>query len=285
WQNLKVMANLLASFVRDKKTYPVEKTAKRSEYSPAVYLAYKPLPDKDLTLRAFYKRIFRMPTFNELYYGDTPSFLKPEQATQYDLGVQWKTNPFPQLSIELGADAYYNEVRNKLIAVPNETTLARWTMMNLGKVKIRGLEASARAIYDSPRGIQWRLNLQYTYQKAQDYTYPEEKGEDRGTWKGQIHYIRWHSGSVVATALYRNWDVNYSFIYVGERYTNSANTPENRLQPWYTNDLSVGKSFAYKHYKLRLSAEVSNLFDQQYDVIVHYPMPGRNYRFTLRLEL
>ena len=31
--------------------------------------------------------------------------------------------------------------------------------------------------------------------------------------------------------------------------------------------------------------EVNNLFSQDYDVILNYPMPKRNYRFTLRIEL
>jgi outer membrane receptor protein involved in Fe transport len=33
----------------------------------------------------------------------------------------------------------------------------------------------------------------------------------------------------------------------------------------------------------RLSLEANNMFDQQYDVIANYPMPGRN--FALGLEM
>lgn len=285
WKSLKIMGNLLGNFVRDERNYPTRKTEDRSEYSPAVYLSYTPLPDEELTFRLFAKRVFRMPTFNELYYAEVPSILKPETATQYNLGAQWKVEPLAGLALELKADAYYNEVSDKLVALANKASLARWTMTNIGKVKIRGIDLSAKAIYDDPLGVQWRLNLQYTYQRAQDYSYPEEKGEERSTWMGQIPYIPRHSGSVVATAVYKTWDINYSFIYVGERYDNSANISENYHQPWYTNDLSVGKSFRHKLFRLRLSAEVNNVLDQQYDVIINYLMPGRNYRFTLRIEI
>mgnify|MGYP000116851827 CR=1 FL=1 len=44
---------------------------------------------------------------------------------------------------------------------------------------------------------------------------------------GQIPYIPWHSGSAVLNLSYRDWDMNYSFIYTGERYESSANIPEN----------------------------------------------------------
>ena len=31
--------------------------------------------------------------------------------------------------------------------------------------------------------------------------------------------------------------------------------------------------------------EVNNLFSQDYDVIINYPMPKRNYRFTVMVEI
>ena len=36
---------------------------------------------------------------------------------------------------------------------------------------------------------------------------------------------------------------------------------------------------------MRLTAEVNNLLNQQYDVIRNYPMPGRNYKFILKIDL
>ena len=37
--------------------------------------------------------------------------------------------------------------------------------------------------------------------------------------------------------------------------------------------------------KMRGLMEINNLFSQDYDVIINYPMPKRNYRFTLSIEL
>lgn len=73
-------------------------------------------------------------------------------------------------------------------------------------------------------------------------------------------------------------DINYSWIYTGQRWDNSSNIPENHIQPWYTSDISAAYSFGLGNTMLRISLEINNLADQQYEVIRNYPMPGRNYK-------
>ncbi|WP_282457258.1 TonB-dependent receptor domain-containing protein [Chitinophaga sedimenti] len=59
--------------------------------TPAFFFSYKPLPKADFNLRAFYKNIFRMPTFNDLYYTDIGNIsLQPEYTHQYNVGFQYK---------------------------------------------------------------------------------------------------------------------------------------------------------------------------------------------------
>ena len=63
----------------------------------------------------------------------------------------------------------------------------------------------------------------------------------------------------------------------------SENIPVNYEQPWYTSDISGTKEFKMKDWKFRLGLEVNNLLDQNYSVIQNYPMPGRNYKISLRV--
>ena len=35
----------------------------------------------------------------------------------------------------------------------------------------------------------------------------------------------------------------------------------------------------------KLTAEVNNVFNQQYEVVQWYPMPGINFRFVINVEL
>ena len=91
---------------------------------------------------------------------------------------------------------------------------------------------------------------------------------------------------------YKNWDFNYSFIYAGERYDEQENIIYNHMEPWYTSDLSVRywwkvKGGRWKENGLRMTAqaEINNVLGQDYEVIVNYPMPGRNYTLTLSVEI
>ena len=108
---------------------------------------------------------------------------------------------------------------------------------------------------------------------------------DKDTYGGQISYIPWHSGSAILNAGYKSWELNYSFIYTGERYDVSANTPENYRLPWYTSDFSLAKKFSWRKYDFKLTLEVNNIFNQQYEVVRSYPMPGTNFKFILNLTI
>ena len=72
---------------------------------------------------------------------------------------------------------------------------------------------------------------------------------------------------------------------MGERYHNSSNIPENYEPAWYTSDLSLSYRLRLGPTALRATLEVNNLLDQQYEVIQNYPMPGRNYRLSLSVDL
>ena len=60
-------------------------------------------------------------------------------------------------------------------------------------------------------------------------------------------------------------------------------------QPWYTSDLSLRYQFMVKSSKSSIKcivqADVNNVLGQDYEVIVNYPMPGRNYKLTLSVEI
>lgn len=294
WRGLKAQASLLGTFVFDRSNVRNgdeqigKRTNKFSKFTPAVFLSWQPFEERNFNIRAFYKRIFRMPTFNDLYYTDIGNAdLKPEYATQYNIGAQYEflfpSSIFSRLN--LTADAYYNEVTDKIIAVPKGTGQYRWMMMNIGKVHITGVDFTAQLSMNLPYGIMLNGQLNYTYQKAQDYTDPTDNVDAAGTYKGQIAYIPWHSGSAIVSGKWRGIDLNYSFIYVGERYHNSSNIPANHEQPWYTHDISASYNFRLSNCRLKATLEVNNLLNQQYEVIMNYPMPGRNFKIILRMDI
>lgn len=250
-------------------------------FTPAVYASVNPLRTKEFAVRAFVKQSYRMPTFNDLYYADMGnSKLNPEKVTQYNVGLHYDhiSNGFLS-ELRLSADAYYNEVKNKIVAYPKGQQF-RWTMLNLGKVDIRGVDVTALATINPMRDLALTFRGQYTFQRAIDVTNPADN-----YYRDQIPYIPRHSGSAVVNAQWRNICLNYSFIYVGERYNQQENIRYNYTQPWYTSDVSASYDFNVGNVSMRVLAEVNNLLSQDYDVILNYPMPKRNYRFTLTVGI
>lgn len=274
WQMLVLQGNVLRTLVQEGVKYYTA-ASRRDEYTPAFSVSWQPFRKADLRVRSFYKRIFRMPTFNELYYTQIGNnALRPEFSTQYDLGLTW-SHVLKGLfrSIVVTSDGYYNRVTDKIVALPSNT-LFGWSMINLDKVQIRGADVAVQAGWQvGYTGLSTRVN--YTFQQAQDYT-PGSDG-----YKKQIPYTPKHSGSFVTTANWKQLSVNYSFIYTGERYSQKANIPENYLEPWYTHDCSASWSWTMYKTVFKFTTEVNNVFNQYYDVVLHFPLPGRNVRFTL----
>lgn len=281
---LRIQAAVLGTFTDD---FAPEKTRKNDgKFTPALFMSYRPLQRIDLRLNAFYKQSYRYPTFNDLYYTDMGNaLLKPELAKQHDVGFAYNL-PFRvhqggkayagQFSVN--ADCYYNKVKDKIIAYPKGQQF-RWTMLNLGVVDIRGVDATARLSFALPLDFSLTGKLQYTYQRAIDVTDSSDT-----YYRNQIPYVPWHSGSAVVMFGWRQYVLNYSFIYVGGRYSQQENIRYNYVQPWYTHDFSVSGSWRIRKITLGACMEINNLLGQDYDVIQNHPMPKRNYRCTVTIQ-
>ena len=274
-------ASILGTFIHDRirgQKAPKDKHV----FTPALFAIGYPLKTRDFSIRAFYKQSFRMPTFNDLYYADMGnSQLSPERVTQYNIGLVYEHNSATSFlsSVRVSADGYINHVKDKIVAYPKGQQF-RWTMLNLGKVRIKGIDATFLMTFNPVRDLYLTLRGQYTFQQAIDVTSPSDN-----YYRDQIPYIPRNSGSVVGNASWRGWGLNYSWIYVGERYNQQENIRYNYTQPWYTSDISLSKDLTLGRVSLRVLAEINNLLSQDYDVILNYPMPKRNYRLTVTAEI
>ncbi|SEN09891.1 Outer membrane cobalamin receptor protein [Mucilaginibacter gossypiicola] len=273
-----IQASLLATYIDD-KVKVFTGAGRKTAYTPTVTAAWRVLNNNDLMFRAFYKNIFRLPTFNDLYYtviGTTS--LRPEYTKQYDAGFtynhQFKNRSLASFSVQ--ADVYYNQVKDKIVAIPG-ANLYRWIMYNVGDVHVKGAEINIQSGWNISGELILTAGLNYTYQQA----FYKDGGV---TFHYNIPYIPYNSGSVTLGADYRKFQFNYSYIYTGLRYnelSNDLNHSNNEVEPWYTHDLSA--SYLTKIYKrnTKFTIEVNNLLNQDREVISNFPMPRRFYRFKL----
>lgn len=295
---IKAQASLLMTNIEDKvnfKTFKKEDPKTFTKFSPAIFLNFPILTRGDninkkrsilLNINAFAKQHFRMPTFNDLYYTDIGSSdLKPERANQYNIGASFDYNWLQSWAknIHLRIDTYYNTINNKIVAFPKGQQF-RWTILNLGKVDIKGLDISFAFTFTANHNIAIPLlitsRIQYTYQQAKDIT-----SVTSSFYKNQIPYIPKHSGSFVLNLDYAHFSVNYSLIYTGQRYSGKNNTIYTRMHDWLTHDANISYFFKYKKMVWKVIVEANNIFNQQYEVVDNYPMPGFNGNIGIQVEL
>lgn len=270
-------ANLLYTSISDKVINGT--TAKNlNKFSPAIATNFKPFCNSDFYIRAFYKNIFRVPTFNDLYFTNIGNVnLKPENANQFNLGITYSNYNFFNLKkITFTADFYSNKITDKIIAIPRQN-LFQWSMQNIGIAKIKGVDATLLIVLYDYKKIKISTNIAYTYQQARDVT-------DKNTtaYNTQLPYTPAHSGSVNISIDYKNAFLNYNFIGSSLRYKQGDIIPENALNPWSSNDISVGYNVK-ENYKIIL--EANNILNKQYEIIKFYPMPKFNYSISLTIHL
>lgn len=232
-----------------------------------------------IRLRASYRDGFRVPTFNDLYYSRTGNKgLRPEKARQANAGLTWTShgNTEGRLSgLSLSADLYCNVIEDKILAVP---MMFIWKMRNLGRVRMTGTEISASGDIRTSARTRLRFNANYSFRHAVDITDPGAKN-----YGHQIQYTPRHSGNIRLSLTGGLLDCSYVMNAVGRRYSLPQNIAANEMPAYFDHAVSASREFAFGDIRLRISAEALNLGNVNYEVVRYYPMPGRNYRLTMKI--
>lgn len=252
----------------------------RTRLTPYLSVSFKPFHAHDLRMRAFYKKSFRLPTFNDLYYPQAGvRNLLPEDAEQFNIGFTYGTTNNELLQqFTLMADAYHNRVMNKIVAYPTGN-LHQWAMVNVGKVIINGVDLSLEASTAVTDEVKLHTGTSYTWQTATDRT-----DRKQTIFGHQLPYTPSHSGSARAAVEIKQLQVAYTLIWSGKRYNNGYNDAAYLMQGYADHSISIQKSFNTAMGRLMLTGEVLNLTNKNYEIVRNYPMPGRSYRLTLSIH-
>jgi len=247
-----------------------------NKLSPSLSVSVQPMRNRLFFIRASYKNIFRMPTFNETYYfrmGSTS--LKPEDTDQFNLGLTWQYNSVGWLNaLVLTGDVYYNNVKDKIVALP--TNMFIWTMTNMDKARAFGADVTASATFN----IAKRQNLvfagNYSWQRVQPRTSPTDPDYNK-----QVAYTPIHSGA--ASLSWENPWVNVVVHTTGasDRYGTNSNLPITRIKGYMEMGAALIRSFKIKRNTIDLRFDLTNILDTQYEIVGNYPMPGRAWKFTV----
>lgn len=251
-----------------------------NKLSPSLSVSVQPMRNRLFFIRASYKNIFRMPTFNETYYfrmGSTS--LKPEDTDQFNLGLTWQYNSAGWLNaLVLTGDVYYNNVKDKIVALP--TNMFIWTMTNMDKARAFGADVTTSATFNIARKQNLVFAGNYSWQRVQPRTSPMDPDYNK-----QVAYTPIHSGA--ASLSWENPWVNVVVHTTGasDRYGTNSNLPITRIKGYMEMGASLIRSFKIKRNTIDLRFDMTNILDTQYEIVGNYPMPGRAWKFTVTYKL
>ena len=207
-----------------------------------------------------YGTAFKAPTFNQLYYpGFGNENLEPESSKSLEAGLQG--------SHEWGnwsATVFKNEIEN-LIAYFNSG--AGLPAQNIDEASIKGLELEAAT---QLLGWSWQGNL--TLQDPQNKSSRSGQGDLLPRRAEQIFNLD-------VDRRFGRIGLGASLHAEGRRWDNASNTTD--LHGYNTLDL---RATYWLSHAWRVQAQVTNLFDTDYETAATYQQPGRAGYLTLRYQ-
>ncbi len=213
---------------------------------------------------------FRPPNFNEMYYLNYGNEnLKPENSLNLNLGI--KKELFKLINLEF--NTFYIDTKDQIVAVAMP---GAWSAQNIEKVITQGIEFGLGFITANNL---ININLNYTLQEAVD------RSKDSYSFDKQIIYSPNELINGIFSINFSEFTISSSFVYSSFRYSLPDNTVNSVLPEYLILNFSANINLRFEDIKLILRADISNILDKEYSIIINYPMPGRSFRFSINAKV
>lgn len=222
----------------------------------------------DLFLSFNFGRNFRFPAFNEMYYFNFGNLnIQPENSLNINSEIKYSITD----KLMIQSNVYSNFINNKILSIPRNAI--SWTTQNIDNNITYGIDIKLHYIENNIKST-----ISYCYLNAQN-------SSSNDYFKGkQLPYTNNHqvNASIIYNLNYIDAQLIYSFI--GERYSDLNNSSNLKLSPvnLINLNLSTNKTLLEKY---TISLSLNNLLNQQYEMILNFPMPNFNYRFNFGASL
>jgi len=225
-------------------------------------------PFKDTSIRLSYGEAYRAPTLNDLYtYYVDPTWgiimkgnlkLKPEKARSSELGISQKING----NCEINANYFMNDVTDLIQWIDVSGTWMTWEARNVASAKTSGYELGLK--YDISDSLEFKFN--YTALEAIDgKTGKYLPYRPREQHNSELLYY----GDEI--------EVGINIAHIGRRFDDIQNNKV--TDPYTVVGLKLVDSISAD---IKAMVSIENLFNEDYQDTLDYPMPGRRYTFGIR---
>lgn len=215
---------------------------------------------------------FRAPTFNELYWptktwGSGNPDLKPENGFDWDLGLNFRYPRFFNFAFDI---VYFDIRMNDLIQWQTDSLFFSMPV-NISKARNRGLE-----INSSIQLVENMLEL------IGNYTYLDARNKSDGEYNNKfLVYRSPHNFNLTINWQWKYLSFAYDFRYVSRRFSDVENSSKFELKSYNISDLTLCFNQRYDKLQPTLTFQIRNIFNESYQIIRSYPLPGREFRISL----
>jgi outer membrane cobalamin receptor len=219
----------------------------------------------DTRIRASYGKNFRMPTFNDLYdvWLGNPA-LRPEHSECYDIGVETSLDQSRIHTVQIT----YFDITTRDRILPN----AFYYPVNIPRAQSTGVEG--------------RYDLKFPNNDLNafaDMTLNAASRQSMDSTNGkQLLYIPKAVCSIGISVRVMGLYFSLSEMYTSKRFTNENESAW--LPDYWLTDINLSTVIPINPLRLNLRTEMSNVFDNDYQVLPGYPMPGRTFRLTFGID-
>lgn len=229
-----------------------------------------------MVLRGSYGKSFRLPSLNSLFWkADVLSTsnpdLRPERAEHSEVGVEISWGIY-SLRFK-GSFTYFHSYVKDIIV---------WGIGQGGVWRPINRDAALTTGHEDYLSFSFFDELvQLTYQNS--ITTAQNKSPGHNEYNKQLTYVPHYTSVYSAVFKLTPITIKYSIRNVDIRYLTTANTK------WYESysihDLNFSSRFKlFQEWTLSINYKTINLTDENYVLITHYPMPGREWGINIGLS-
>ena len=229
-----------------------------------------------ITIKASYGNSFRLPSLNALFWiGGNRAHgnpgLRPERSEHSEAGLELNRVLGP-VQFSAGVSYFHNYVKDLVEWVYRNNA---WQPINISKARITGHEEFVELSF-----FDGLLNLLY---QSTNTTALNRSSEDHTLYNRRLLFYPDYVISYRARFDYRFLELAYTVRVVDSAFTKQENT---RYYPGYrVDDFTARLTLpVFDLWRLSLDYRLYNTRDKSYVLLTHYPMPGREWHFGVRLE-
>ncbi len=248
-------------------------------FIPSLGVSVKVAPK--VILNSTISRVYRNPTFNDLYWYDPVwnmmgnEDLEAETGWSFDAGFEEEFK-IGSVDMVLKQNFFLNKIDDWIVWTPS-ADYSSWSVENKDEGETIGIDLFAGSHFELG-DVLFDVSASYTWIES---NYVEVNGDEET--ESRMQYVPKHRFMINIGVGQKDWRVAYNHNYYDSRYTGAAYS--GNLGAYFLSDLSAQYTINFDKDSLTMTARAKNLWDRNYQVIYDYAMPKINFEFSLLYNL